>query len=214
MRHAKLLLSLALLAAICVPAEGAEPPAGNPGSIWGGSNMMRDRKFKKHDLIMITISDNTKVGTKLESTLQRQTNFSLDVAKAFQPIRTKNGLSYEQLSATGKRPDIDIQGSNQHTGTGEIKTKDEFSARITAEVVEILPNGQLVLEARKRVKIGEEVNTLVLTGRIRPEDVGTDNSVVSDRVADPSIQYNPDGATGDANKRSWLKRLFDFVNIF
>jgi flagellar L-ring protein precursor FlgH len=64
------------------------------------------------------------------------------------------------------------------------------------------------------VKIGEEESTLILTGRIRPEDVGTDNIVDSDRVADTRIQYNPSGAVGDVNKRSLMTKLFDFINVF
>jgi flagellar L-ring protein precursor FlgH len=78
----------------------------------------------------------------------------------------------------------------------------------------VLPNGQLMLEARKRVTIGEERSELILTGRVRPEDVRSDNTVLSDRVADSHIQYRPKGAVADANKRGWLHRLFDFINIF
>ena len=56
--------------------------------------------------------------------------------------------------------------------------------------------------------------TLIITGRIRPEDIKTDNTVDSDRVADSHIQYKPKGAVADANRRGWLHRLFDFVNVF
>lgn len=214
-RAAAFFLVLAAVAAPAIPVLGGERPAGNPGSVWGGGHIMRDRKFQKHDLVMITVRDTTKTGSKLQSTYDRKNDISLEIAKAFGLARTKGGgVTYEPLTSTSKKPELDIQSARKHDNSGEIKSDDQFTARVSAEVVEIMPNGQLVLEARKRVKIGESTNTVILTGRVRPEDIQTDNTVESDRVADAHIQYNPEGAVGDANKRSWLTRFFDFVNIF
>ena len=107
-----------------------------------------------------------------------------------------------------------IKAGRKHEGEGEIKHQEKFEARITAEVIEVLPNGTLMIEARKRVSIGEERSELILTGRIRPQDIRAGNTVDSDRVADSHIQYRPKGAIGDTNKRGWIHRLFDFINIF
>jgi flagellar L-ring protein precursor FlgH len=215
MNRAIPILSLAFLVALgAVPAAAQQTPAGNPGSLWGGGNLLAEKGFSRHDLVTIVIRESAKTGTKMDTTYDRSTSVSLEVAKAFDLKTDKGGLGYKPLTATSKKPEIDLKGERTHEGSGEIKSDTQFSARITAEVIEILPNGQLVLEARKRVKIGEETSNLVLTGRIRPEDVASDNTVQSDRVADPHIQYNPEGAVADANKRSWLTRIFDFLNIF
>jgi flagellar L-ring protein precursor FlgH len=204
-----------------LPAPAAYPAApvaeAASGSVWGSApNPLADKVYKQHDLITIVINEQSNTDTKLQTTLDRKLDpLKLEIAKAFN-IKTTGGggVSYEPLTATSKRPDIDINGERKHEGTGEIKHDETFTAKVTAEVIEVMPNGQLVLEARKRVKMGEETTCLVLTGRIRPEDVGSDNTVSSDRVADPHIQYNPEGAVADANKRSWLTRVFDFINIF
>lgn len=213
-----LALGLAALAGVLLsaaPAAAQDRPPGNPGSVWGGGNLLAEKGFNQHDLVTIVINESSKVNTKMETSYDKKGTLDLEIAKAFSLERTKGGgVSYAPLTSTSKRPELDITSERKHDGTAEIKTKGEFAAKITAEVIEILPNGQLVLEARKRVKVGEETTTLILTGRCRPQDVRTDNTVESDRVADPSIQYNPKGAVGDANKRSLMTRFFDFVNIF
>jgi len=197
------------------PAAAQDRAPGNPGSVWGGGSLLAEKAFNPHDLVTIVISESSKADTRMETNYDRKGGLDLEIAKAFSLEHTKNGkISYQPLTSTSKKPELDISSERKHDNVGEIKTKGEFKAKVTAEVIEILPNGQLVLEARKRVKVGEETTTLVLTGRCRPQDVQTDNTIQSDRVADPHIQYSPKGAVGDANKRSLMTRLFDFVNIF
>jgi flagellar L-ring protein precursor FlgH len=214
MKRAIRIWGLCWLAALgALPAAAGDSRPANPGSLWSGGNLIAEKGFNRHDLVTITIRESSKTGTKMDTSYDRKGSINLEIAKAFN-IKTDKGLSYEPLTSTSKKPELDIGSERKHAGTGEIKTSEEFTAKVTAEVIEILPNGQLVLEAKKRVKIGEETTTLVLTGRCRPQDVASDNSIDSDRVADTNIQYNPKGAVGDANKRGLLTRVFDFVNIF
>jgi flagellar L-ring protein precursor FlgH len=197
-------------------AEAREELRAGEDSIWGDDNFLRDVEVREHDLVTIVIKESNTATTSLETEYEKDFEAKLDIAKAFN-IKTGNGgkgLRYEPLTATSKKPEIDISAGRKHEGEGEIKHQEKFEARITAEVIEVLPNDTLMIEARKRVTIGEERSELILTGRIRPQDIRAGNTVDSDRVADSHIQYRPKGAVGDANKRGWLHRLFDFVNIF
>jgi flagellar L-ring protein precursor FlgH len=213
-----LLAACALSAAAARAAEGGADDEERAGedSIWGTENPLRDAEVKEHDLVTIIIRETSKAATKLETDYQRDFEVKLDVAKAFNIKSRKDGksLTYEPLTSTSKKPNLDISAGRKHEGEGEIEHEETFEGRLTAEVIEVLPNGTLMLEARKRVSIGEERSELVLTGRIRPQDIRADNTVYSDQVADSHIIYRPKGAVADANKRGWLTRLFDFVNIF
>jgi flagellar L-ring protein FlgH len=185
-------------------------------SIWDNESLITDIEVKEHDLVTIVIKETSKASTSLETEYEKDFEAKLDIAKAFNIKATKGGksLSYEPLTATSKKPELDISAGRKHEGEASIKHSETFEARITAEVIEVLPNGTLMLEARKRVTIGEERSELILTGRIRPQDIQSGNTVDSDRVADSHIQYRPKGAAADTNKRGWLHRLFDFINIF
>ncbi len=213
------LLSLVIACTCCASAAESghdEKERAGDSSIWGDDNIIRDIEVKEHDLVTIVIKENNSATTSLETEYEKDFEAKLDIAKAFN-IKTPNGgksLTYEPLTATSKKPEIGITAGRKHEGEGEIKHQEKFEARITAEVIEVLPNGTLMIEARKRVSIGEERSELILTGRIRPQDIKAGNSVASDRVADSHIQYRPKGAIGDTNKRGWIHRLFDFVNIF
>lgn len=213
-------LLLTLLTACALGTGRAR--SGEPGSeeteragedsIWKTSaNLLTRKAVKEHDLITIIIKERSKTSTKMETDIEKSTELSLSMAKAISLQRTKNGVTYKPSTKT---PELDIKHSRKLEGDGEIITDTKFEARLTAEIIEILPNGDCIIEARKRVTIGEEQTTLIITGRIRPEDIKTDNTVDSDRVADSHIQYQPKGAIADANKRGWLHRLFDFVNVF
>ncbi len=185
-------------------------------SIWSNENPIRDIEIKEHDLVTIIIKENSKAATSLETEYKKDFEAKLDIPKAFNIMPTNGGssLGYEPLTANSKKPELDLSAGRKHEGEAEIKHSETFEAKLTAEVIEVLPNGTLMVEARKRVTIGAERSELILTGRIRPQDIQPGNTVDSDRVTDSHIQYRPKGAAADSNKRGWLHRLFDFVNIF
>ena len=90
--------------------------------------------------------------------------------------------------------------------------KDEFKARVTAEVVEVLPNGNLILEARKKVTINEEMQEIMLTGTVRPEHVMPDYSVMSRYLADVDMSLQGEGpVTRGGSRRGWLARIIDII---
>ncbi|MHC4917240.1 MAG: flagellar basal body L-ring protein FlgH [Planctomycetota bacterium] len=189
----------------------AKPERFGEDSLWGKRSLLADEKFRTHDLITIVIRESSKTSTSLETEYEKDGEFQIAMGKALSIKETDGGgVTY---APAVKKPEIDISHGRKHEGKGEIEQDTSFEARITAEVIEVLPNGDLVLEARKRVTISEERTELILTGRVRPEHV-KNYTVESDRVADVHIQYRPKGAVADANKRGWLHRLFDFINVF
>jgi flagellar L-ring protein precursor FlgH len=216
-------LALAL-AALLVPAFAARAAERRSAkrtaelrgedSRWGKRNPISDREIRVHDLVTIVIKESSNTSSTLETEYSKDTELTLEIPKAFSVKSDKGSTTYEPLTASSKRPELDISHGRKTEGKGDLQHKEKFEARVTAEVIEIMPNGDLVLEARKRVTMGEDQSELILTGRIRPGDVRSDNTVESDRVADSHIVYRPKGAAADANKRGWLHRLFDFVNIF
>jgi len=108
-------------------------------------------------------------------------------------------------------PGVDLSFENKYEGQGKYDRKDELTTRITATVIDIKPNGNLVLEARKRIKVGDEVLVATLTGTCRSEDVTPANTVLSTQVADLEIEMPDMGAVRDATRRGWLMRLFDLL---
>lgn len=108
-------------------------------------------------------------------------------------------------------PGIDFEFRNSYEGKGKYDRKDELTTRITARVIDVKPNGNVVLEARKRIEIGDEILIATLTGECRSLDISAQNTVLSTQIADLEITLPDRGAVRDATRRGWLMRAFDLL---
>ena len=96
-------------------------------------------------------------------------------------------------------------------GTGNTAREGSMNAVVSARVVEVLPNGTLRIEGAKQVVINEETEVLTVAGLVRPEDIGSDNTVPSGRLADAKISYAGRGTTANAEKPGVLARFLDWI---
>jgi flagellar L-ring protein precursor FlgH len=99
-------------------------------------------------------------------------------------------------------------------GEGEYKRTDEFTARLSAEVIEILPNGNLVVESRTEIKNDDEVSTVTATGICRPEDISPVNTILSTQLHDLRIEKVNTGPLKDANSKGIFTEILDFLFAF
>ncbi|MCX7991914.1 MAG: flagellar basal body L-ring protein FlgH, partial [Proteobacteria bacterium] len=89
--------------------------------------------------------------------------------------------------------------------------QSKLDATISAKVIEVLPNGNLVLESRKEIVINRENQILVLRGIVRPEDIQLDNTILSTKIADSKIYLVGEGVIGDKQGQGWLVRIIDKI---
>jgi flagellar L-ring protein precursor FlgH len=100
--------------------------------------------------------------------------------------------------------------SSNHSlgGDGSAEQSNELTGNITVSVVEVLPNGNLIIRGEKRVTINNGVEYVQLSGIVRPVDILSNNTVLSSQIADATINYTGEGAIADSNKNGWLARFF------
>ena len=125
-----------------------------------------------------------------------------------------DGLNVKAAPQEQGDPKMSGQLNSQYRATSEMETVGGMQFRITARVVDIRPNGNLVLEARKEVTDNEEVWEQRLTGEVRPEDIAPDNTVFSEKLADIRISKSESGAVRDGYKRGWFKKLYERFSPF
>ena len=114
----------------------------------------------------------------------------------------------------GGTPGAELDFSSEYQGRGKVDRKDSLVTRIQAKVIDVKPNGNLVLEARKRITVDEEDQIATLSGICRSKDVTAQNTVLSTQVADLEIGITHTGAARDAARRGWAMRLFDLLRPF
>jgi flagellar L-ring protein precursor FlgH len=111
-------------------------------------------------------------------------------------------------------PTLPVTGANDYTGGGEIKNQQTIATRAAVQVIDVLPNGNLVFEGLREVSFSKEKQFASLRGIVRPYDILPDNTVNSSNVADARLNIISEGALTDAQRKGWLLRLNDKINPF
>ncbi|MBN1341938.1 MAG: flagellar basal body L-ring protein FlgH [Phycisphaerae bacterium] len=168
------------------------------------------RQFREHDLITIIVRQHKKYEGDATTDNKKDANFNAILDAWF---RIHDG-KWVQQQFGGNIPEIKGKFGGQLKADGKSEREDKFTARITAEVVDVKPNGNLVLEASSRVKNDEEEQILTLCGVCRGLDVAPDNTVLSTQLADLQIMEKNTGAVRDATRRGWIPKTLDFLRPF
>lgn len=172
----------------------------------------KPKTLKKHDLVTIIVREESEVQTKGLTDVKKNAELQ---AQVNQMVKFKlSNLSIYGLPTPSAQPGVDILGNRTLHGEGEFDRQDTMTARITAEIVDVKPNGTLVLQARKHIKADEEEQTYLLSGVCRVEDVAADGTVLSTQLHDLDLQKSHKGIVKSATERGVLPKLLDFINPY
>jgi flagellar L-ring protein FlgH len=190
----------------------AEQPAQltSLGSLWplnGGTltDLATDYKARRlNDVVIIRIVEQTLAQASGDVTAQR----------AFTSSSAITGLA-GQVNTANVNPLYALNSSNNLKGTGTANSQSLLQTSVAGRVVAVLPNGNLVIEAERRVSFNQQSQTIILRGLVRPGDIGTDDSVLSTYVSDLELELKGKGVVTDATRQPnlftrWLMRLLNW----
>ena len=190
-------------------------------SLWSkSSNSQRGmfggkRAYSVGDLITIDVAESSSLAASQNSVRNRQLEVQNAVTQ-FLYANSKLGTHNGGLPGT----QIETQSSNQ--GGGSIANTQDLKGRVSVMVIDVLPNGVLVLEGARMVTFSGESYYAVLKGMVRQEDIGFGfkdglryrNIVSSQYIADAQIEFVSKGSLNDAQKESWYQKLSSAINPF
>ncbi len=168
--------------------------------------------LKKHDLVTVIVREESAFKSDGSTDLKRKTDIDAKL-DAFIKLKLDN-LAIEPGRAGATLPEIKGEATRNFKGEGSVDRTDSLTARIAAEVVDVKPNGTLVLQGSKRIKTDDEEQQFILTGICRASDVSADNSILSTNLFDLSLEKKHKGAVRDATQRGWANKLLDVINPF
>lgn len=171
--------------------EGVEPP----------------RVFKMNDLITVMVVEASQVSSanKVQRRKQGQLDAQLANFVKFKGLELVPSTGGQQVNGT-------LQG--QFQAQSNLDTKDLMQFSIEARVVDIRPNGHLVLEGHQTMVNNEERWRRRISGIVRPEDVLPNNTILSEKVAELSIDKREEGMARDGYRRGWMFSLLDKFGMF
>lgn len=107
----------------------------------------------------------------------------------------------------------ELSFGGRYNGQGEVRRSEKFVTQMSATIMEVLPNGDFVIDGRQRMKINGEETLVEVRGRIRPADIDGEDRVASNRIADAEINYNGKGLVSRSAKPGLIQRVFSFLGL-
>ena len=182
-------------------------------SLWQdgqAKSMCADKRAGKvGDIVTILVQENSSA-TK-DNTTKTSKDSSINAAiSSFLYSPTASSL----LTKKGSLPALNVSGKSEFAGGGQINNSQQIAASVAVRVVDLLPNGNLVIEGTRESSFSGEQQTIILRGTIRQDDIAANNTVFSYNVADATIKFISKGTISDSQRKGWFHRIWDKFSPF
>lgn len=165
------------------------------------------KAFRPGDLVTIIIREQRKWKADSDLKTKRKFDIKSELDAFFKPI--DGGLGSSKF--TRGKPNVDYTFDQKFKSEGDSSREDKLTTRLTARILDVKPNGLIVLEGRARIVHDEESSQITLTGTCRKEDITPDNTVLSTQIADKQVVVSNSGALKSAATRGWITKLLDVL---
>lgn len=207
-------------------APSSLSPRPSKGSLWPGqtSHNMFFADNKAHtinDIVTIEIVESSTASKQATTKLGRSSELSATATGLFGletklnsrlgRVQTSNAAGTSKAAALDLANILKTSTQNDFDGSGVTTRSGQLSGKMTALVKSVLPNSNLKIEGKRVVTVNGEEQVMVLAGIIRPEDIDSNNVVLSTYIAEAKISYFGMGVVGDKQKPGWMTRIFDKV---
>jgi flagellar L-ring protein FlgH len=200
-----------LQAGMAAQNSGASGPVKMQSVSWFAVPEQKPRTIKKHDLITVIINEEATVASDAKATTDRDTQVN---ATATQYMKL-NQQNISLQTVTPQTP-AGVVGDLQRNfkSDGQDDRTDSFTSRLSAEVIDVKPNGTLLVQAKRNIQVNTEIQHYLLSGTCRAEDVTPDNTILSTQLSDLDLRRDDSGMVHDATKQGGLMKILDFINPF
>ena len=184
------------------------------GSLWrsGPRSLFGDRRAKLvGDILTVTIEIADTAEISNTTTRSRTGSDEVSVSAAFGLTQ----LADKVLSGGNTlNPGVSAEGSQNSAGNGQISREEEITLRLAATVVNVLPNGHLVIRGSQEVRVNFELRDLQIAGIVRPEDISRQNVITYDKIADARIAYGGRGQITNVQQPRYGQQVVDLISPF
>jgi len=185
-----------------VTPQALQTPQVVTGSIYSAASA-RDlygdgRANRVGDIITVVLTESTQSSKSAKTAIDKESTFNLPQPTVFgHPAR-----------AFGQPLSLNATTSSEFDGEGSSDMNNSLNGNIAVTVHEVLPNGTLVVRGEKWLTLNQGDEYIRVSGMVRPQDIGADNSVPSTKLANARIAYSGTGAVHDSNVIGWLAKFF------
>lgn len=201
-----------------VPVRMPMPPPSlaerEPNSLWqtGGRAFFRDQRASRvGDILTVIVTINDQAQLQNETKRSRDNS---DAAGATNLFGFESHLHNWFPKAIDPTNLINTNSALSNDGKGSVARQEQIDLRIAAEIIQVLPNGNLVLSGKQQVGVNFDMRELTIRGVIRPQDISAENSVSYDQIAEARIEYGGKGSIQDVQQPRYGDQLIDILMPF
>lgn len=197
-----------------IPPPPPPPNTAVTASLWtsGPRSLFGDRRAKRRgDILTVAIEIDDEA--ELENSTTRDRTGTEDLA--IQAFYGLPALADSLLPGGGTlNPAVGTNSSTSTTGVGQITRNEKITLQLAATVIDVLPNGHLVVRGSQEVRVNYELRDLEITGIVRPEDISRQNEITYEKIADARIVYGGRGQITDLQQPRIGQQVFDLISPF
>jgi flagellar L-ring protein precursor FlgH len=191
------------------PPEKIDPVA-NPGSLFQPDRadylFADNRATRVGDIVLVNIVEMSEATSESETTADRESSLNFGIDSFFGKSRFP-GVPGE----IGETPLVKAGSTNEFEGEGETTLQTQVTATVAARVVRVLPNGLMQVRGAREVRVNGENQIMAVSGLIRTRDIGPNNAISSNQLADAKIEYYGQGILADTQRPGWMTRMLNNV---
>lgn len=188
-------------------------PQASDGAIYragGDMRLFEDMKARRvGDILTIVLSERTNASKRATTGTKKSNDISVDNPTLLGAPVTFGLPGALPLGGRALTLETGVQSEQSFSGEGDSTQSNTLQGNISVTVLEVLPNGNLVVRGEKWLTINQGDEYVRISGVVRPQDIGANNTVSSTLVADAKIAYAGKGTVADAAAMGWGSRFFN-----
>ena len=199
-----------------MPMPTAQPVNYSPNSLWqtGSRAFFKDQRANRvGDILTVEVSITDSA--KIDNTSKRKRTNSDNVGLSGSIGNQIASVIPNALIGKGDPSSLAAATSDSSSeGSGEIDRSEAITVTVAAVVLQVLPNGNLVIEGRQEIRVNFEVRELLVAGIVRPEDISSGNTIASEKIAEARIAYGGRGQITDVQQPRYGQQVMDIILPF
>ncbi|MCL2845772.1 MAG: flagellar basal body L-ring protein FlgH [Chitinivibrionia bacterium] len=163
-------------------------------------SLYTDRRAMRHgDLLTVLVQENAQANTTSSTNTKKRNSFGINNSQG------RGSLRRIPMFEAGGDLGTEFDGSGATTRRGNLV------ARVTVNIDEVLDNGNLVISGSRVIMVNEEKEIISVSGIVRPQDIGSDNTILSQNIANAEIKYSGQGSASSAQRPGPIARFFNWL---
>jgi flagellar L-ring protein precursor FlgH len=194
-----------------MPMPAAQPASYNPNSLWRNGSRAFFKDQRAHQVgdiltVRVNITDKAIIDneTKRSRVASDDSNIDNFFGKSKVPI----------MNTPVPTPVFTADSTTSTDGKGSVNRSEALKTNVAAVVTQVLPNGNLVIEGKQEIRVNFEMRELVVAGIVRPEDIESDNTIESTKIAQARIAYGGRGQITDVQQPRYGQQVMDVLLPF